>query len=249
MKKIIVGVVTLFLFFANISVMAQQYDDVYFFYGQGCPHCANVEEYFEENGLIQKYDIQYKEIYFNSENALFFNQVMDEFRIPLAQRGVPTLVIGEKFIVGDQPIIAYFTSEADIADEQETGIEKGDVGDQRLNLTLPVVIGASLVDAINPCAFAVLILLMSTVLLSRDRKRSLYSGLSFSAAIFISYLLMGLGLYTALDVGGNIEFIFQNSRLVGDIIWSTQFKRLFLVWKRVSYGSANTLETKVKTAH
>ena len=36
--------------------------------------------------------------------------------------------------------------------------------DQKLDLTLAAVIGASIVDAINPCAFAVLIILMTTIL-------------------------------------------------------------------------------------
>jgi cytochrome c biogenesis protein CcdA len=61
------------------------------------------------------------------------------------------------------------------------------------------VIGASLVDAINPCAFAVLIVLLTTVLAQKGQtRRVLASGLAFSAAIFVSYLLMGLGVYQAL---------------------------------------------------
>lgn len=69
-------------------------------------------------------------------------------------------------------------------------------------LTLPVVIGAAAVDAINPCAFAVLILLMTTVLASGERKKALYAGIAFTFAIYVSYFLMGLGLFSALQASG-----------------------------------------------
>lgn len=64
-----------------------------------------------------------------------------------------------------------------------------------LNLTpLAVVCGAA-VDAINPCEFAILILLMASMLTLEDnRKKALKTGLSFVAAIFIAYFLMGVGL-------------------------------------------------------
>jgi len=69
-------------------------------------------------------------------------------------------------------------------------------------LTIPAVLSAAAVDAINPCAFAVLIILMTTVLASKSKKKALGSGLAFSASIFISYLLMGVGLYSAIQVSG-----------------------------------------------
>jgi cytochrome c biogenesis protein CcdA/thiol-disulfide isomerase/thioredoxin len=69
-------------------------------------------------------------------------------------------------------------------------------------ITIPAVIGAAVVDAINPCAFAVLIILITTILASGNRKRALFSGLAFSLSIFISYFLMGLGLYSAIQASG-----------------------------------------------
>lgn len=65
-------------------------------------------------------------------------------------------------------------------------------------LTLPAILGAAAVDAINPCAFAVLIILISTISAKVNRKKALYSGLAFSFAIYVAYLLMGIGLYSAI---------------------------------------------------
>jgi cytochrome c biogenesis protein CcdA len=70
------------------------------------------------------------------------------------------------------------------------------------SLTLPAVIGAAIVDAINPCAFAVLILLTTTVLATGKKKKALHSGLAFTGAIYIAYFLMGLGLFSAIQAAG-----------------------------------------------
>ena len=66
-------------------------------------------------------------------------------------------------------------------------------------LTVPAVISAAMVDAINPCAFAVLIILLTTILATKNKKRALFSGLAFSLSIYISYFLMGIGLYSAVQ--------------------------------------------------
>jgi cytochrome c biogenesis protein CcdA len=68
-------------------------------------------------------------------------------------------------------------------------------GLQSLNLTPVAVVCGAAVDAINPCEFAVLILLMASLLATQDnRKKALWTGLSFTAAIFVAYFLMGVGL-------------------------------------------------------
>jgi len=68
-------------------------------------------------------------------------------------------------------------------------------GLQSLNLTPVAVVCGAAVDAINPCEFAVLILLMASMLITQDnRKKALWTGLAFSSAVFLAYFLMGVGL-------------------------------------------------------
>ena len=51
------------------------------------------------------------------------------------------------------------------------------------------------IDSINPCAIGVLILLISTVIAtSQSRKRMLYLGMAYIAAVYVTYLLAGIGL-------------------------------------------------------
>lgn len=61
--------------------------------------------------------------------------------------------------------------------------------------TLSVVIGSAAIDSINPCAIGVLILMVSVVLSGRGSvRRLLVLGGLYIGAIFITYLLAGLGL-------------------------------------------------------
>jgi cytochrome c biogenesis protein CcdA len=128
---------------------------------------------------------------------------LDKLNIPEERRGVPTLVVNNQVIVGDTPIINYFEEENNSTTDN-TGVAAASEESQETkktpDLTVLAVIGASLVDAINPCAFAVLIILMATILATGDNKKALKSGLSFSTSIFISYFLMGLGLYKAIGL-------------------------------------------------
>lgn len=56
---------------------------------------------------------------------------------------------------------------------------------------LLILIPAALADSINPCAFAVMIILLSSILKQhKSRKKVLIAGALFVLAIFLSYVAM-----------------------------------------------------------
>ncbi len=60
-------------------------------------------------------------------------------------------------------------------------------------ITLPLIIGAAIVDSINPCAFGVLIFLLAFLMhRTGDKKRILIDGMIYILAVFITYLSAGL---------------------------------------------------------
>lgn len=70
------------------------------------------------------------------------------------------------------------------------------------DITFPAVLVAAAVDGINPCAFTVLLLLVSAVIATLDhggdsagevRSRLLVRGGMFVAAVFLTYLAVGVG--------------------------------------------------------
>lgn len=61
------------------------------------------------------------------------------------------------------------------------------------------VLIAGLIDGINPCAFTVIVFFVTFLLFQKYRKREIFfSGICFILAIFLTYLLIGLGLWQFL---------------------------------------------------
>lgn len=76
-------------------------------------------------------------------------------------------------------------------------------------ITLPTVVVAAAVDGINPCAFTVLLLFITAVLatmqagqqsLGAVRSRLFSMGGIYIAAVFLTYLALGVGLLKAVDL-------------------------------------------------
>ena len=184
-------------------VLAKQESGNCLFFSKGCPHCAKVKKYFQENGILEKYNIEERNINGDTKCAQEFNKICQDKGIPLNERGVPMLYFEGQCLIGDKPIIDFFENKKLFSNPSQEGDEEtAPMTAGQTSLTIPIVISGALVDAINPCAFAVLILLLTTVLINDDRRRSLQAGLAFSASIFISYYLMGLGIYSAVATAG-----------------------------------------------
>lgn len=66
-------------------------------------------------------------------------------------------------------------------------------------MSVTAVIGAGLIDGINPCAFAVIVFFVSFLAVyGYNRRDIIYVGTAYCAAVFLTYLLLGLGLFKAL---------------------------------------------------
>ena len=81
------------------KVSAESKYNIYLFHGDGCPHCAEEEEFFEDY-LKDNSDINLikYEVWNSGENRELLVKVQDEINNHTS--GVPYLVIGEKAIVG-----------------------------------------------------------------------------------------------------------------------------------------------------
>lgn len=204
MRKIILLALLTFTFVTNVFVAkAQDETKIYYYYGQGCPHCANVDKYFKEKDLYNKYLIEKKEVYSNPIYAQELTTLFEEQGIPLNQRGVPAMYIpGNQILVGDVTIIENFeVLGQNFVNEEYVPESTNKEKSFKPNLTILAVVSGALVDSINPCAFAVLIILLTTILATGNRKKALKTGLAFALSIFLSYMAMGLGLYKALTIG------------------------------------------------
>ncbi len=76
-------------------------------------------------------------------------------------------------------------------------------------LSLPIIIGLGLIDSINPCVIGVLILLLTMLLKSGNKKAILVNGLTYTAGVYLTYLIGGI---TLLGLFNSVR----------DIVWISQ---------------------------
>jgi cytochrome c biogenesis protein CcdA/glutaredoxin len=191
--------------------------DLVLFYEEGCPHCARTEAFIEQ--LLPSYpslEVQRFEIH-DPDSQDLLDRLLAAYGAELGS--VPMLFVGNVAAVGgtyygleaeplatsgraeelalrraiDQAIEAKAPSPIDRA-----SAAKGGSIAQRL--TLPAILIAAALDSVNPCDFAVLVLLLGTLLVIGKRTKVVWAGLAFSAGIFVAYFTMGFGLYSLLGL-------------------------------------------------
>jgi cytochrome c biogenesis protein CcdA/thiol-disulfide isomerase/thioredoxin len=100
-KKIFFLLIFIFFlsFFSLKEIFSAGKVEIYFFWGQGCPHCAQEKPFLEE--LKQKYpqlEVKDFEVYYSRENQELFKKVAQAYKTQPV--GVPMTFIGKDFIVG-----------------------------------------------------------------------------------------------------------------------------------------------------
>lgn len=96
-KKILL--ILLFVIIFPVSVKAENVVNLYLFYGDGCPHCAEEEKFIEEyldtekSAKLIKYEVWHSE-----ENRKTWLKIQD--KLNNHDNGVPYLIIGDEVIVG-----------------------------------------------------------------------------------------------------------------------------------------------------
>jgi cytochrome c biogenesis protein CcdA len=124
-------------------------------------------------------------------------------------RELPALLAGETLLQGDREIRENLaaalragagSSPAAPRAAAAPGVTAGLAADR---LAIVPVLLAGLADGINPCAFTTLIFLLASLALAgRGRREVLLIGAVFSAAVFLTYLGIGLGFFAALRAAG-----------------------------------------------
>jgi len=81
-------------------------------------------------------------------------------------------------------------------------------GDANPATLLPAVVVTGLLDSINPCAFAVILLLLAFLFTIRKSRRQILGlGAIFVAMIFLVYFAIGLGILSAVRVSEDPHFV------------------------------------------
>lgn len=228
---------------------------IIYFYGDGCPKCAETEPFIEQ--LEKKYQEQIHitkyELYHNLQNYELYNKFCSIQNIPIEQRGIPLVAIGNKFFMGTDQIKENLEPAIQEAIKKGENIcplpESGVCNEVNYNqtetnpvipglkqkITLPVIIGAGLIDGINPCAFAVLIFLLTFLIeVSSTKKRMVKAGLFYIIAVFGTYFIAGLGFLSAIQTIGPSKIIVRVAAVIAIIAGLINIKDYFWYGKGIS---------------
>ena len=212
-----------------ISIQAKAKVNLYLFYGDGCPHCKQEEEFLNKYMKDKDYiKLTKYEVWNNKDNQKFFTKVQK--KLDNRSNGVPYLIIGNEVVVGyyegitDEQIkdLVKKYKNVDVDDVVKKIINNEDVQkiiptDEKVKeykvpilgkiksneVSLPILaVVLGLVDGFNPCAMWVLIFLITMLINAKDRKKMWVLGLTFiltSGLVYLCFMMAWLNLATFIS--------------------------------------------------
>jgi cytochrome c biogenesis protein CcdA len=175
---------------------------LYFFFNQNCGECLKIHPFIEEfDETHPDVVIYYIDIRESDENLALFQSFKEYYGTGFIP--VPTLFVGNTTLAGYDAIYEGLADAVNGTLVNSPGDQLPADGESSGGtLTIPIVITAALADGINPCAFAVLIFLMLSLISLESRKKMLIVGSVFIFAVFCFYFLSGLGIFTVIQSAG-----------------------------------------------
>jgi len=175
---------------------------VLYFYSDTCGVCLSLRKDFLPT-FKEKYQ---KDIQLNELNIYEKKNLEKLFAIAgkLGEEKpmVPAVVVRRKILIGRKAIETQLESivqECLLSPDASSHEEATSVREVFSELSIAALIGAGLLDGINPCAFAVIVFFISFLSVYGYRRREvLCIGVFYILAVFLTYLLIGLGVFKFL---------------------------------------------------
>ncbi len=197
MKKFFLSIL---LFFSLLPVPAWAKVDILFFYSPHCHACIRTKQEIIpriKDKFGDKVEIDYLSILNkdNLEQLIALNKIFGK-----NQALVPTMFVGDKIFIGRDVIAReiFPLLEKMLQQEQQAQRKKlvFDLKKHFQSLSLLTILSAGLLDGITPCAFTVIVFFIFLLTFyGYSRKEIISIGSAYILAVFISYLLIGLGIF------------------------------------------------------
>lgn len=208
MKKILFVTFMLFILVFNTSPNINSAEvDVVYFGSKLCSSCQDVEssgvfQSLKDQGLnVVKYTLEDDTAY----TGLFRNYQYT-YDVPDNKKAVPIMFVGDTYISGATKI-KEMTLDFSIRDMalSKNLLELKEAPAGGIQIVYLMLLG--LLDGINPCAIAMLLIFISLLGFTKEKKVLIKVSLTFISAIFISYFLFGTVLFRFLSVFSNLGFL------------------------------------------
>jgi len=258
-KKIILNKIFLFTFLFllvfSVSVNALENNlDVNIFVSNTCPHCAELKNFL--TSIENNYDylnINYYEVSSVENQELFYDLTQSHGFQP---QGVPTTFIGDQYFVGyssqmnDEIIGIIENAKIEVNDinlDQDNNLQDinqnssqtfnipliGKIDGSSVSLPLLTII-LGFLDGFNPCAFFVLLFLLSMLVYAKNKKRMLIIGLTFIFFSGLIYFLFMSAWLNFFKVTQNISIVTTIAGIIALVIAIINIKDFFAFKKGIT---------------
>jgi hypothetical protein len=191
-----------------------------YFYDASCRECDRVR--YDLEMLQRNYANLEVRSFDTTQEAVLCEALGQRYGIPSAKRLVaPVVFVGNDYLVAPDISLDAMATLVDKYSAQETKPPWVLVGEQGAETSIIdrfrsfsalTVIGAALIDGINPCAFAGIIFFVSYLAVTKRKGSTILAvGAAFTVGVFLSYLLLGLGILRFVE---HLSFIHVLARLV-----------------------------------
>ncbi|MFP4286722.1 MAG: hypothetical protein ACLFRI_03395 [Candidatus Izemoplasmataceae bacterium] len=168
----------------------------------GCEVCQEVKDYGVLTGL-ESQGVQVI-VYDVLRDPLMADQYAEVYGIE-GGKAAPIIFAGDHYYRGASDIInAYDSGEIYTnAFNPLKDLDSYQARDFSFLTGLLLIIGAGLLDGINPCAIAMLLVFISMIGLTKNKKIAVIVSLSYIISIFFTYTLIGFGFLSILGLSRN----------------------------------------------
>jgi cytochrome c biogenesis protein CcdA len=181
-----------------------------YFEQAGCQNCARttydlrfVQSQYPQL-MVESFSME------EAENKALSEWLSDKYGVPEEERlSTPMVFVGEEVLIGTEATLNNLM--AAVSSYAATGAERTwddfDPAEAEESLVnrfqsfgVLTVLGAGLIDGLNPCAFATLVFFISYLAFTGRRGRDiLFVGVAFALGVFLTYLLVGVGLLKVIQ--------------------------------------------------
>lgn len=112
---------------------------------------------------------------------------------------------------------------------------------------MPLVIATAIVDSFNPCAFGVLLFFIALLfMLKRSRKEIAKIGAIYVFMIFLTYVLIGLGILQAIIISDSPHLVAQIAAVLVIILGLISIKDFFFYGRWISMKIPGSQTSRIK---
>lgn len=207
------------IFMAFLSIFANDFLEIHFFGSGTCGECNQLKHQIffpmqaEHGDSLKIITFDTDETQNNAKLIRYDNHFGVKHSSPQELFFPDTFLTGFEDInnLGREYILRYLSDRS-----RWTAISVSDTADLKQDLQKRIddnfafwsITGAGLADGINPCAIATMIFLISFLTLQKRKKAEvLIVGLSFTATVFITYTLLGIGAFHGITALNKYHFV------------------------------------------